>query len=286
MNEKERHQKVREYISLHQGCSPEEACKALKGDMARSTFFLVLGLLKERGQVVAKHVNKRDQKLYLKKDDPLVSVPIELREFEHAIVMLVDKTAEYIQDWRVSLTANALANRPGTPRTKILSFEEIKKLSITPMSIFYRMMDSYLCKCVMRWAKIIQDKETLKELLEIVYAKIAAILITLTQREVNKPEHDEEVNYSILSLQLEIIKRMGGVGTLGDYFDLYERAGLGQEIEAVNDSLWRIDYEIQDVIYKEPQYFGFNFDKTDGWKKLLELSKTARNKKHGHLSDR
>jgi hypothetical protein len=214
MNEKERRQKVREYISLHQGCSPEEACKALNEDMARSTFFHVLRLLKERGQVVAKHVNKRDQKLYLKKDDPLVSAPSELAEFENAIVTLVDKTAEYIRDWRVSAFANVLAKQTGAPKTKILSFEEMKKLSITPMSIFYRMMDSYLCRCVIKWVKIIQDKETLKELLEIVYAKIAAILINLTQREVNKPEHDEEVNYSILSLQLEISKRMGGVGVL------------------------------------------------------------------------
>ena len=122
--------------------------------------------------------------------------------------------------------------------------------------------------------------ETLKELLQIVYAKIATMLIRLTQHDRNRPEQDEEVDYSVLGLQLEIIKRMGGVGALGDYLDLYKKAGLRQEIEVVNDSLWRIDYEIQDVIYTEPQNFDCNFDKTDGWKKLLELSKTALNKKH------
>ena len=226
------------------------------------------------------HVNKRDQRLYLKEDDPSVSVPRELTEFENAIITLVDKTAEYIKNWRVSLVANKLAERTGAPKTEILSFEEMKKLSITPMAIFYRMMDSYLCRCVIKWVNVIQDKETLKELLQIVYAKIATMLIRLTQHDRNRPEQDEEVDYSVLGLQLEIIKRMGGVGALGDYLDLYKKAGLRQEIEVVNDSLWRIDYEIQDVIYTEPQNFDFNFDKTDGWKKLLELSKTALNKKH------
>ena len=72
----------------------------------------------------------------------------------------------------VKSPTNCQGRTDRSAKTEILSFEEMKKLSITQMAIFYRMMDSYLCRCVIKWVNVIQDKETLKELLQICMRKL------------------------------------------------------------------------------------------------------------------
>lgn len=58
------------------------------------------------------------------------------------------------------------------------------------------------------------------------------------------------------------------------YLDTFGKLGMQKEVELVIDSLWNIDKDIQQFVYKEPQIFGFDFNYgNDDWRKLLEFTR-------------
>ncbi|HEU4822293.1 MAG TPA: hypothetical protein VFS97_02605 [Nitrososphaeraceae archaeon] len=62
------------------------------------------------------------------------------------------------------------------------------------------------------------------------------------------------------------------VSVLLEYRTIFTKYGMQQDIEAVIDSLWNMDKDIQQYIYKEPKALHFRFKYgVDGWRDLLDL---------------
>ena len=98
MTESQCCQEIIHYIAVHQGCSKEEACDALRGKLSRNTFFKHLSKLINEGQIIVKHRNKRDTKLFVDKNNPLVSVPECLENFKRAYIQLLRASKKRIRE--------------------------------------------------------------------------------------------------------------------------------------------------------------------------------------------
>ena len=96
MDDIERRTKIIEFIRNNRECMPEDVVRAVARHMSRQKFFKMLQELKERGTIVARNRNKRDQALQLNGEDPLVIVGDTLKNFEYSYFDLFDKVLENI----------------------------------------------------------------------------------------------------------------------------------------------------------------------------------------------
>jgi hypothetical protein len=84
---------------------------------------------------------------------------------------------------------------------------------------------------------------------------------------------EEDVSPLLTSInEYTITKKLGGAASLMEYRGLFAKYGMKQDIEAVIDSLWKIDKDIQQYAYKEPKIYRFRFKYgINGWRELLDL---------------
>lgn len=274
----ERRKYIINYINSHQGCTKADLEKGLKDLISKKTIYKLVGEMVSENilQKEKKKVNSRDHKLYVNGNNPLVYVPNEIEQFEKAFTSF-SKRLKKIQS---SLMLQAFLDFKKVKLTEIdtsnisPSFIQIQQLSLERLSIFFRMIDSFLFRCILVWPKQIQDRETLKKLYHIVFTKIADMNMNFIQSRTDSKFSDLDLLIGNYHLSDHVFKRLGGVDTIYSYQEKFKKIGMQKEIEAVIDSLWDIDKEIQQLAYKEPQIYGFNFKYiSDGWRTLLELFK-------------
>ena len=272
MSNDQRQKLVRDFVRNHKGCNKEFVVEGLKDNVSKKTVYKIIELMKEEGQIEEINEGKggRGSKLFLKLDNPLVSVLLELEEFEKSFFSLFIKAREKAGN---SMKAKAFDKWAKSHHWKLekssdlLTAKDQDQLLSNPLSIFYRMVDSYLFRSIMVWPIQMQDKIILNKLYEIVFMKIANMLKRIV-------EIDEEDIAPLLKSQNEytITKRLGGAASLMEYRILFTKYGMQQDIEAVIDSLWKMDKDIQQYVYKEPKALHFRFKYgVDGWRDLLDL---------------
>lgn len=98
LTESQCRQEIVDHIALHQECSKEEAYDALRDKLSRNTFFKYLPKLINEGQIIVEHKNKRDTKLFVDKNNPLVSVPECLENFKRAYIQLLKASKKIIRE--------------------------------------------------------------------------------------------------------------------------------------------------------------------------------------------
>jgi hypothetical protein len=102
---------------------------------------------------------------------------------------------------------------------------------------------------------------------DIVFIKIANMLKKIAEID------EEDISPLLTSInKYTITRRLGGAGSLMEYRGFFTKYGMKGDIEAVIDSLWKIDKEIQQYAYKEPKIYRFRFKYGfNGWRELLDL---------------
>lgn len=261
----ERRRKIKDFVELHQGCSPDQCSNGLEREMARSTFFGHLSELKHDGVIIEQYANKRDKKLFLNKSNILVSTEKKLEEFDKAFSPLLKETEKKILGSDIARAISKLPDSPIDP-SQVHSPEQIDQLSHVRLAIFFRMIDSILLQSLIVWPKKIEDKDTLKKLYVSVFLKISDMVSEYSER------HELKTTWKIAQ-GLEIFNRLKGTLTLLEFREIYENVGMKQKIDAVIDSLWDIDKEIMPFAYKEKEYYGLDWKESEGWRKLLALVK-------------
>jgi hypothetical protein len=278
------------YIATHQGCTKADLERGLKDLISKKTIHKwVSEMINEYILFEKKEkLNSRDHKLFVNENNPLVSAPKEIEQFENAFFSFFNKITNRYENTLLVRAWEDYQDEEGKRSTihapKLLSHERLAELTTLRLSIFFRMIDSYLFRSILIWSKQIQDKETRRKLYENVFTKIADMLINITEL------HDEDPDSSYLStrmskshLEAHISERLGGISSLNTYQERFKKVGMQKEVEAVIDSLWNIDKPIQNLIYREPEAFKFNFNYGfDDWRKLLELYKEYISKKRTH----
>jgi hypothetical protein len=260
----ERRRKIIDVVESHEGYGPEQCFKELEKDMARSTFFGHLAELKNDKIITAQHANKRDQKLFLNKNNIFISTQNKLEEFDEDFTLLTDKIEKKLLSSALAEPLSVLTKKPTDP-SETLSNRQANRLTWTRLTIFFRMIDSILLQSLIVWPEKIKDKETLKKLQVSVFLKIVDMII--------KYSEDHKDALWKIRQEHEIFKRLRGSASLLEFQAIYEKVGMKQEIDDVIDSLWNIDKDIRHLAYKEKEMWGLDLKEDDDWRKLLTLIK-------------
>jgi hypothetical protein len=216
-------------------------------------------------QEVREKENSRNRNLYVNENNLLVSVPRELEQFESVFISLFEKTNEKI----IGPSLFGESSGEGFDGVGGNPIERISQLSEERLSLFLRMVDSVLLRSVMEWPKRIQDKDALKKLYHIVFTKISDMLIDIA-------DNHEIPRFCVdFSMQKLAMKKLRGGGSLFEYWKKFKNYGMKQEIENVIDSLWKIDKELQEIVYQDLAYLstklGVNFKcGLNEWRELFE----------------
>lgn len=272
MSNERREKLVRNFIGNNKGCNKEAVIRGLKKDLSKKTARKIMELLEERREIEdRKEKDSRECKLFLKSDNPLVSVILELEEFERYFFTLFIKARGKAGDSIKMKAFDIVAKHHHWKLEKssgVLPPPDQDQLLSEPLSIFYHMVNSYLIRSIMVWPIQIHDKIILSKLYEMVFMNIAGMLKKIV-------EVDEDDIAPLLTSRNEYIitKTLGGAARLMEYRKLFTKYGMQQEIEAVIDSLWKMDKDIQQYAYKEPKALHFKFRYgIDGWRDLLDLA--------------
>jgi hypothetical protein len=258
-----------DYIESHECCSPEQCCKALEKEMARSTFFGHLSELKSDKLVTVIHSNKRDQKLILNKDNIIISTLNKLEKFDKTFATLLRETKQKIHCSYVAEDFSEALRKQGKNPATIIPEEQIHQLYEVRMSILFRMIDSILLQSLTIWPNKIVNKGTLQRFNAAILSKISDMIVNYS-----KSYHDDLWK---TGQDFEIFKRLHGGSALLQYQVLFEGIQMKNEIDAVIDSLWSIDKDIRYLVYKEKEYLKLDLEDNDDWRKLLTLIKDKYN---------
>jgi hypothetical protein len=163
--EEDRHMKIIEYIRSHQGCNVENIVRGTENYVSRVTVYKILGSL-EKGGVIRRQKDKpnsRDHKLFVDKDNPLISLPIEFARFKKDYYRLLEKVRKEAKKYLTS------SNR-SDPETYKYS-ERLAALG-SMFGVFVRIYDT---RALLVWPKQIRDPESLKNLYMMLFSEVLEI---------------------------------------------------------------------------------------------------------------
>jgi hypothetical protein len=132
----ERRKLVLEFVRTHQGCMKEQIVEGLKNEVSRVPLFDTLNELLLDNTLRDESENRRDHKLFVNSDNPLVSVPEDLGRFEEAYISLLHKSMKRIDEKDFSALFKSLAITESDParwndsevaKYRSLEFERWKK---------------------------------------------------------------------------------------------------------------------------------------------------------------
>lgn len=111
------------------------------------------------------------------------------------------------------------------------------------------MADAYLIRSTIIWPNIIQDNETLRKLLEIVFVRIGYIQFNLSEfLRITKLGDMTKTPF------VDILHRLRGTERLRNY-KKYIFLDMNEEVEQIFDSLWAINSDIQRYAYPEASMY-------------------------------
>ncbi len=204
--------------------------------------------------------NSRDHKLFINTGNILFAVSKELDDFDKSFYALLKKFSKEFDRLYLKLKQGSL---DATQMNSILT------LLLESFHIFYETVDAYLVRSVLKWSKIIGDREFKKQLYSTVFTKIADIQLCMSEML-----SSTKAGYLASVAEVSFQRRIYSTENLVRHFDNFTNGGMEKEIKAVIDSMWTINSEFKQLAYPEPALYGWKFDYgNDEWKKLVELQK-------------
>ncbi|MFZ0513267.1 MAG: hypothetical protein WAM14_16780 [Candidatus Nitrosopolaris sp.] len=165
-DKEDRRTKIIEYISSHQGCNAQDIITGVENYVSRVTVFNILNSL-EKGGAIRKEKDKpnsRDFKFFVDTNNPLISLPIEFKEFKKYYYPLLETVKEEYKEY--------LAAKPSGA-----DFTLLGRLGL----IFGEFIRIYDSRALLVWPKQIRDTETLRNLYMLLFSEVIEI-----RNEINK----------------------------------------------------------------------------------------------------
>lgn len=265
LSETDRGKIVVEFVEQNQGCTMEEIVNGLYETISRGPLFQIVKQLVSDGVLIDNKEDRRSHRYLVNKTSILASVQLELDTFEKSFFNLVDSIItigkqEYDKEFGYAYISNELSEA---------------------ISIFHSVVTSYLFRCLMMWQKKIKDKKTLEKLCSIIFPKLADLEARLIERLPN-----DDINVKIAS-RYDTRKRLYGTLDLIYYHKHFNNLKMSKEIEPVLDAIWKINKDLQQIIYPEPGFYKWQFNYgQDDWRKLLHIYHEKGNKKYKRILSR
>jgi hypothetical protein len=250
-----------EFINNNEGCTIEQVVEGLKENFSRVPIYQKLKILLKEGVVKDESTNRRDRRLYVDKNNPSVSIPQQLRDIEKRFKNLLNKSEIQLQN---------------TPAKDfdidyIIELLEVGGLRsyFVHLMILQLIADSVIIHSTTIWINKFRDKDALDRLYAYVYTKLASLnshylsyLSNIQHGYLERIRFDGSAVCRVLSpIQLMYVSR-----------SVYKEIGMQGEVEAVFDSLWIFNKDVQKFLFPEIKHYKWDFKyESDDWRKLLEI---------------
>ena len=259
-----------DYIKYNPGCTKEDVFKGegVNEVSSKNTAQKILRNLEEEKQILVKKDkrNSRGYKLFLCKNNILIVINQQIKDFNHEFTKLLEKIESVIPD----LTLLPFTSKENNDK----NFRKILYYEFLPRFILKYLMQCFLLKSIAVWPAIIQKEEMRHKLTSIVFSEMSKIISNYSNFYTNKlSKNDNQIQYNSNIFQ-DIIKLDNDIL----YFELFllfcEEKGISKEFENVVDKIWELNSDVQ--IYLHPEAIRYNLEYEygkDTWRKYLKLYK-------------
>jgi hypothetical protein len=258
LNEKE--QKVFEYIRDHEGCSKESVVNGMNGNPSRITVLKILHTLEHHHKMIEarkKKPNSQIYSLYINKENLMASLELDLHNFENTYFLLLKKIKDKLEGKRRTATKTEMVAE---------SDKRFFSLLVCMFTLYEDMFRTYLMRSFVIWPKETNnDGETLKNLYEILFSKLAKIQERLTKALLHSTS---SYGYAIPVLNNVVRRSLELPEHIEPTLKYCKEYGLGKEAEDTVDSVWKVAVDLFKMVYR-PEKYGLN--QVTEWRQLLEL---------------
>jgi len=273
------------FIRSHKFCNIQSVVEGVQNHVSRVTVFKLLRELIDSGAVRIysgnnQKKNARDHKLIVDEDNPLISVRLELEEFESAFF---DFFYKEIKEFGPQLNA---ARESGEKRVFYeLGFKQ-SMIIHGLLFIFYSMVDACLVRFLFIWPQKISDQLVLEQLNSMIFSKIADMQARISKTLKALAIVGFPTEKSMEKVVMTRFRGEDSPGPIEKYLHLFKVISKEKEIEPIIDSFWKLIGDLQPSIYPEPRKHDWPFKYgEDDWRKLVFLLRQHR-KSIRHSKDR
>jgi hypothetical protein len=260
----QRHIIIAKYIRGHQGCTKANMTKELAGIISKKTIDKIVDVMVKDSiiEIRMEKQNSRNHKLFLKEDNILVSVSLQLNEFEHAFHSLFWTIIQNI----IKLRTIQSPHQGEEDRSKMDDANFYSLLQC--INILDRISYLYMTCSTIDWPNRIQDEDTLKKLFSVTFNKLADLRLYVSRTlmknfsEIYSPVGD-----------MPALRETYATTLLEDSQNRFDKAGLEAESEQLLSSIWKIHKDVQWWAFPEPRLYKWNFSYDEGYRKFLDLCK-------------
>ena len=250
-----------QYLGGHQGSTKSDIARGLRGIVSKKTIDKLVNEMIEDGIIEMKKEkrNARNIKLYLKEDNLLVSVNLQLDEFVNAFESLFFYIIENIKNIRTN-------KFPDKSDKELSAMDDANFYSLLQcINILDRVSNAYTAYAVIVWPKRMQDEEDLKMLFSLVFNKLASLRLYVSKTL-------QTFSYSQFG-NLPSLRETYATDLLEQSAKRFNNANLQKESEPLISSIWNIYKGIEWWAFPEPRLYKWNFSIDEGHNRFLELCK-------------
>ena len=250
------------YMRGHHGWTKADITRGLKGIISKKTIDKLVDEMLENKIVEVKKEkeNSRNHKLYLKEDNMLVLVPLQLNEFGNAFESLFFNIVQNI----VRIRTNRV---PHQNKEEISKMDDANFYSVLQcISILDKISCLYMAISTIHWPNKIQDEDDLRKLFSITFNKLADLRLYVSTTFM----HYLQKEYSQLG-NMPTLRETYATTMLEDSVERFNKANLKKESEPLLSTIWKIYKDIEWWAFPEPRFYKWNFSYDEGYKKFIDL---------------
>jgi hypothetical protein len=252
------------YMRGHHGCTKADITRGLKGIISKNTIDKLVDEMLENKIVEVKKEkeNSRNHNLYLKEDNMLVIVPLQLNEFGNAFESLFFNIIQNI----VRIRTNRV---PHQNKKEISKMDDANYYSVLQcISILDKISFLYMAISTIDWPNKMQDEDDLRKLFSITFNKLADLRLYVSKTFM----HYLPKGYSQLG-NMPTLRETYATTMLEASVERFNKANLEKESEPLISSMWNIYKCLKWWAFPEPRFYKWNFSYDEGYKKFIDLCK-------------
>jgi hypothetical protein len=262
------------YLRENQGSTKSDITRGLNGIIAKTTIGKLVDEMIESQiiEIKKEKENARNRKLYLKENNPLVYVTLQLDEFGYAFENLLYYIIENIKSVRTN-------KFPDKSNEELQAMDDANFYSLMQcINVLDRISTLYLIYATTEWPKKIVDKEDLRSLFSVAFDKLASLRLHVSNTLKQTFESNSQMG------NLPILREAYATDLLELSVERFNAANLQKESEPLISSLWNIHKDIMGYAFPEPRLYKWNFSYEEGYGKFLELCRQNPDQRRDNLT--
>jgi hypothetical protein len=163
----------------NQPCTSQDLVKGVSDKISRVPVFDTLSELMKDGIVKDQRINRRDHRLFIDTNNPMIVISREIDEFENAYFSFLKKIKENINKRYHDLKTSHHSNPQHRSLAEIDEFFYTTDLMSRSLRIFSEVLMMYMLRSAALWPNIIGDRDFVNKLNSTIFAKFSDMWIRL-----------------------------------------------------------------------------------------------------------